>query len=63
MHQSLDWLFPFMSLGVEVILEREAHSNVTVRSLCLSVIQVLEFLDRGISQIGSQPDVLIRKSS
>jgi len=36
---------------------------VTVRSLCLSVVQVLEFLDRGISQIGSRPNVSIRKSS
>jgi len=38
MHQSLDQLFPFMSLGVKVIFEGEAHSNVTVRSLCLSVV-------------------------
>ena len=37
--------------------------NVMVRSLCLSVVLVLEFSDRGISQIGSQPDVSIRKLS
>jgi len=37
--------------------------SVMVRSLCLSVILVLEFSDRGISQIGSRPDVSIRKSS
>jgi len=37
--------------------------GVTVRSPCLSVILVLEFSDRGISQIGSQPNVSIRKSS
>jgi len=37
--------------------------TVTVRSPCLSVVLVLEFSDRGISQIGSQPDVSIRKSS
>ena len=48
MRQSLDQLFPFTSLGVKVILERKAHSNVTVRSPCLSVVQVLEFSDRGV---------------
>jgi len=37
--------------------------RVTVRSLCLSVVLVLEFLDRGISRIGSRPDVSVRKSS
>jgi len=62
MRQSLDQLFPFTSLGVEVIL-KEARSNVTVRLPCLSVVLVLEFSDRGISQIGSRPDVSIRKSS
>jgi len=36
---------------------------VTVRSPCLSVILVLEFSDRGISQIGSRPDISIRKVS
>jgi len=36
---------------------------VMVRSPCLSVVLVLEFSDRGISQIGSRPDVSIRKSS
>ena len=36
---------------------------VTVRSLCLSVVLVLEFLDRGVSQIGSRPDVSIKKTS
>jgi len=36
---------------------------VTVRSPCLSVVLVLEFSDGGISQIGSRPDVSIRKSS
>ena len=36
---------------------------VMVRSPCLSVVRVLEFLDRGISQIGSQPDISIRKLS
>jgi len=49
MHQSLDRLFPFMSLEVKVIFEKEACSNVTVRSLCLSVVQVLKFSDRGVS--------------
>jgi len=44
-------------------LKREAHSNVMVRSPCLSVILVLEFSDRGISQIGSRPDVSIGKLS
>jgi len=34
-----------------------------VRSPCLSVVLVLEFSDRGISQIGSRPDVSVRKSS
>jgi len=63
MRQSLDRLFPFISLGVEVIFLKEARSNVIVRSPCLSVVLVLEFSDRGISQIGSQPDVSIRKSS
>jgi len=61
--QSLDRFFPFTSLGVEVIFEGEACSNVMVRSPCLSVVLVLEFSDRGISQIGSRPDVSIRKSS
>jgi len=37
--------------------------NVMVRSPCLSVVLVLEFSDRGISQIGSRPDVSIRKLS
>jgi len=37
--------------------------NVMVRSLCLLVVLVLEFLDRGISRIGSRPDVSIRKTS
>jgi len=37
--------------------------SVTVRSLCLSVILVLEFSDRGIFQIGSRPNISIRKSS
>jgi len=36
---------------------------VTVRSPCLSVVQVLEFSVRGISQIGSRPNISIRKSS
>ena len=38
-------------------------ASVTVRSPCLLVVRVLEFSDRGISQIGSQPDVSNRKSS
>jgi len=38
-------------------------TGVTVRSLCLSVVLVLEFSGRGISQIGSRPDVSIRKVS
>ena len=63
MRQSLDQLFPFTSLGVKVILKREAHSNVTVRPPCLSVVRVLGFSNRGISQIGSRPDILIRKTS
>jgi len=37
--------------------------SVMVRSLCLSVVLVLEFSDRGISQIGSRPDVSIKKTS
>jgi len=37
--------------------------SVTVRSLCLSAVLVLEFSDRGNSQIGSQPDISIRKLS
>jgi len=41
----------------------ETFLCVMVRSPCLSVVLVLEFSDRGISQIGSQPDVSIRKSS
>jgi len=45
----------------KVITARRA--NVTVRSPCLSVVLILEFSDRGISQIGSRPDVSIRKSS
>ena len=36
---------------------------VTVRSPYLSVVLVLEFSDRGISQIGSRPDILMRKTS
>jgi len=37
--------------------------HVTVRSPCLLIVLILEFSNRGISQIGSRPDVLIRKSS
>jgi len=36
---------------------------VMVRSPCLSVIRVLKVSDRGISQIGGRPDVLVRKLS
>jgi len=36
---------------------------VTVRSPCLSIVRVLEFSDRGISQIGKQVGDLIRKST
>jgi len=40
-----------------------AFKGVTVRSLCLSVVLILEFSDRCISQIGSRPDISIRKLS
>jgi len=36
---------------------------VMVRSPYLSIVLVLEFSDKGISQIGSRPDVLVRKLS
>ena len=48
---------------MEVSGKRENNPYVMVRSLCLSVIRILEFLDRGISQIGSHSDVLIGKMS
>jgi len=53
----------FIPCHKTINLEGVALLYVTVRSLCLSVIFVLEFLDRGISQIGSRPDISIRKSS
>jgi len=37
--------------------------SVMVRSPCLSIVLVLELSDRGISQIGSRPNISIRKSS
>jgi len=48
---------------MEVSGKRENNPYVMVRSLCLSVVQILEFSDRGISQIGSRPNVLIGKMS
>jgi len=42
---------------------RRPKDPVTVRSLCLSIVLVLGFSDRGNSRIGSRPNVSIRKSS
>ena len=50
--------FSFYVSGSQSYFEGEARSNVMVRSPCLSVILVLEFSDRGISQIGSCPNVV-----
>jgi len=55
--------FSFHISGSRSHFEGEARSNVTVRSPYLSVVLVLGFLDRGISRIGSQPDVSTRKLS
>ena len=51
----------FVLVGVTV--SGDELEIVTVRSPCPSVILVLEFSDRGVSQIGSRPNVSIRKSS
>jgi len=67
MVSSVTLKFPSMKSSMGRLLGHLSVSvlaqNVTVRSPCLAVILVLEFSDRGVSQIGSQPDVSIRKSS
>ena len=52
-----------MGMAIMVAAVSVTQDTVTVRSPCLSVILVLEFSDRGNSQIGSRSDISIRRSS